>query len=121
VGSTQGNLLYASLCRSCHGDDGRGESALAAQLDPPVRDLTRCNFKYRSTVSGTLPSDDDLLSTLYAGIPGTRKPTFSSTVLLPSLEALVREVKRRCHRFAEEPPGLGIVVKVSGPANRSAF
>lgn len=35
-----GALLYARLCASCHGTDGRGDGPLAATLKRPPSDLT---------------------------------------------------------------------------------
>jgi cytochrome c oxidase cbb3-type subunit 2 len=100
-----GRRLYDNICASCHGADGRGDTTLASQLEVAPHDLTRCNFKYRSTPSGSLPTDRDLLRTLYVGIPGTEMPSFAGLAPLPELRALVTEVKRRCDRFASEEPG----------------
>ncbi len=99
-----GRRLYAALCSSCHGADGRGDTALGRELDPPAADLTACNFKYRSTPSGSLPTDADLLRALYVGLPGTSMPSLADRVSLPALRALVAQVKARCRRFAEERP-----------------
>jgi cytochrome c oxidase cbb3-type subunit 2 len=100
-----GARLYASLCRSCHGHDGGGETALARELSPtPPADLRRCNFKVRSTPSGSLPSDEDLLRTLAIGLPGSSMIGFGALLSDDALRALVLEVKARCVRFAEEKP-----------------
>jgi cytochrome c oxidase cbb3-type subunit 2 len=88
-----------------HGADGRGATPLALELAPRPQDLTRCNFKYRSTPSGTLPTSRDLLRTLYVGIPGTAMPSFARLVPLPELRAIVMEVQRRCDRFTGATAG----------------
>jgi mono/diheme cytochrome c family protein len=100
----QGARLWAGLCRSCHGDAGKGDTELAEHLKPFPADLTRCNFKLRSTPSGSLPLDDDLLRTLYVGLPGSAMPAFAELLPLPALRALVREVRQRCDRFVHERP-----------------
>jgi mono/diheme cytochrome c family protein len=100
----QGARLWSGLCRSCHGDAGKGDTALARDLQPNPADLTRCNFKLRSTPSGSLPVDDDLLRTLYIGLPGSAMPAFAELLPLPALRALVREAKQRCDRFGRELP-----------------
>jgi cytochrome c oxidase cbb3-type subunit 2 len=100
-----GERTYRALCRSCHDDDGGGQTALGRDLDPSPSDLTQCNFKYRSTPSGSLPTDDDLLRTLYVGIPGTAMPSFAQLISMPAMRALSREVKARCDRFGREEPG----------------
>lgn len=94
-----GRSIYDGLCASCHGLDGRGATPLALELTPRPQDLTRCNFKHRSTPSGSLPTDRDLLRTLYVGLPGSAMPAFAALVPLPELRAAVKEVKRRCDRY----------------------
>jgi mono/diheme cytochrome c family protein len=37
---TNGKLMYASYCASCHGVDGRGHGPIAAELKTPPTDLT---------------------------------------------------------------------------------
>jgi cytochrome c oxidase cbb3-type subunit 2 len=97
-----GARLWSSLCASCHGADGKAATDMARDLDPFPADLSRCNFKYRSTPSGSLPLDDDLLRTLHVGLPGSAMPAFAALLPLPALRALVREVKARCDRFEQE-------------------
>src|SRR5436305_11883050 len=66
--------VYNHACAWCHGKDGRGDGPAAFSinkyLSPRPRDFTRGRFKLRSTPSGQLPTDDDLLRTLERGIPG---------------------------------------------------
>ena len=97
-----GRRLYASLCASCHGDDGQAATSLGQDLAPRAADLTRCNFKYRSTSSGALPTDRDLLRVLYVGLPGTAMPSLASVLSLPAMRALALQVKARCDRFSSE-------------------
>src|SRR5438067_10355625 len=66
--------VYDHACASCHGKDGRGDGPAAFSINkyrsPRPRDFTRGRFKLRSTPSGQLPTDDDLLRTVERGIPG---------------------------------------------------
>ena len=100
-----GRRLYAALCSSCHGHDGKAATSLGQDLDPAATDLTRCNFKVRSTPSGSLPTDADLLRVLYVGLPGAAMPSMANTLSLPAMRALVRQIKDRCDRFSSEKPG----------------
>jgi mono/diheme cytochrome c family protein len=65
--------VYDHSCAWCHGKDGRGDGpaafAINKGLSPAPRDFTRGRFKLRSTPSGQLPTDADLLRTLERGIP----------------------------------------------------
>lgn len=122
--ATVGAAMYSALCGACHGEQGQGDTPLAGDLDPPPTDLTRCNFKLRSTRAGRLPTDEDLLRSLYVGLPGSAMPSFGDLLPLPSLRALVQQVKLRCDRFAEEKageplavldaPGAGTAVRARG-------
>src|SRR5438105_14086104 len=66
--------VYNHACAWCHGRDGRGDGPAAFSinkyLSPRPRDFTRGRFELRSTPSGELPTDQDLLRTLERGIPG---------------------------------------------------
>ncbi len=99
-----GARLYAALCASCHGADGRATTPLAADLEVTPADLTRCNFKYRSTPAGSLPRDLDLERTIFVGIPGTAMPSFGALLHAGLLPALAEQVKERCARFGAEEP-----------------
>ena len=48
--------------------DGEGENA--PYIDPKPRDFTLATFKCRSTPTGTLPLDSDLIHTIERGIRG---------------------------------------------------
>ena len=76
-----GKALYEQACAFCHGIGGQGDGPDAFYLGPysapRPRDLTSGEYKFRSTPSGSLPTDDDLLRTLTVGIPGYM-PSFQS-------------------------------------------
>jgi len=69
----QATAVYNHACSWCHGMDGRGDGPAAFSINkyrsPRPRDFTRGRFKFRSTPSGQLPTDDDLLRTVERGIP----------------------------------------------------
>lgn len=47
-----GQELYATFCASCHGSEGRGDGIAAPFCRVPPADLTRAEFKVRSTPTG---------------------------------------------------------------------
>ena len=50
----------SSYCVGCHGANGDGKGPAADMLIVKPRDFTKGIFKFRSTPSGTLPTDEDL-------------------------------------------------------------
>ncbi|MBI4566451.1 MAG: c-type cytochrome [Planctomycetes bacterium] len=72
-----GKDLYASLCATCHGAEGRGDGLAAEYLFPRPRDFTSGVYKFRSTATGEAPTDDDILRTITRGIPGSAMPPFA--------------------------------------------
>jgi len=70
----KGRQIFERSCIWCHGVGGRGDGPVAFYLgrysSPRPRDFVQENFKFRSTASGELPTDQDLYRTVTQGIPG---------------------------------------------------
>jgi len=96
--------LYDRSCASCHGTDGLGHGPAADALNPKPRDFTRGWYKFRSTASGSLPTDDDLYRTIEAGLPGTSMLGWKGILSDAQMRALVAYVKQFSPRFAAEHP-----------------
>lgn len=71
AGEVDGKEVYKKYCAPCHGEEGKGDGPVAKSLLPKPRNFTTGAYKVRSTPSGSLPTDDDILRTIYYGIPGT--------------------------------------------------
>src|SRR3989338_5839677 len=69
-----GRAAYQQSCARCHGDQGRGDGVDAKRFSPLPRDLTLGVYKFRSTASGTPPTDEDLFRTITDGLPGSHMP-----------------------------------------------
>jgi len=69
-----GKPLYTRYCAGCHGDDGDARGENAQWIDPKPRDFTMAVFKCRSTPTGTLPTDEDLLNAMTRGFVTTNMP-----------------------------------------------
>lgn len=67
----QGKVLFESHCAICHGAGGDGRGAEAQRFFTPPANFTSGNFKFRSTPSGSLPTDEDLQRTIRRGLPGS--------------------------------------------------
>ncbi len=104
----EGRIIYEQSCLVCHGEAGLGDGQAgfynAAYSASRPRDLTVGNYKFRSTESGSLPLDQDLLRIVTNGIPGTM-PTFSG--LSPEQRwQVVAYIKTFYAGFQEEMPEL---------------
>lgn len=98
--------LYAKHCAVCHGVDGDGMGPAAPHLFPAARDFGRREFRLVSTANG-VPSEQDLVSTLRRGIPGSGMPSWD-WLPVEDLRGLARHVRalaiegmaRRAHAAA---------------------
>ena len=98
--------VYAHACACCHGATGHGDGPAAVSpgegFAPRPRDFTRGKFKLRSTPSGQLPTDADLLRTIERGIP-RYMPAFTGSTANERRLAM-EAVKRFYPGFARTPP-----------------
>src|SRR5436190_656877 len=73
-----GKMVYTKWCAGCHGDNGAGDGQGARHMIPPPRDFTGAIYQIRSTPSGQLPTDADLLRSIDEGLGGTAMPGWKS-------------------------------------------
>lgn len=108
----EGRIIYERSCLICHGATGKGNGPAAfynsAYSASRPRDFTVGNYKFRSTVSGSLPLDQDLFRTITNGIPGYM-PSFNG--LSPEQRwQVVAYIKTFYSGFQEETPeAIGLV------------
>src|SRR5688572_14817104 len=72
--TTAGKAVYQKWCAGCHGDNGTGDGEGARYMLPAPRDFTGAIYQIRSTASGNLPTDADLMRVIDEGLPGTAMP-----------------------------------------------
>jgi cytochrome c oxidase cbb3-type subunit I/II len=105
----RGHGLYLRYCYGCHGLHGDGNGENASFLDPKPRDFTLGVFKCRSTPTGTLPVDSDLLHTMERGVWTSGMPSWR-----PLSEAnrkeLLAYIKIFSSRWKAEKPGTPIQI-----------
>ena len=102
--ASRGKAVYERFCISCHGENGDGRGYSAQWLDPHPRDFTRAIFKCRSTPSGTLPVDKDLMRTLREGLYHTNMPSWA-VLGDRSMSDVIEYIKTFSPRWKEEGPG----------------
>lgn len=114
----RGKAVYDAHCVECHGAGGKGDGPSASYLTPRPRDFTSGKYKIRTTESGTVPSDDDLLATVRRGLYGTSMPGWDRVLPDHDIADVVQYVKSLSPRFAAAPTPVAIGAGVpSSPAS----
>jgi mono/diheme cytochrome c family protein len=102
----KGKIIYERSCIFCHGVGGKGDGPagwfIGRYSSPHPRNFTAESFKLRSTISGELPTDQDLFRTVTQGIPGYM-PSFNGLTEEERWE-VIAYVKSFNPAFKEEKP-----------------
>ena len=117
-GAAPGRTIYVEECAICHGPAGDGDGMAAPMFQVKPRDFRPGVFKFRSTPTGALPTDTDLVRTIRRGLPGS--------AMVPQdhlTDAEVRDViayfKTFSPRFAAEPPPAPVPIPPAPAASAS--
>jgi cytochrome c oxidase cbb3-type subunit 2 len=113
---SRGRAVYERRCAGCHGARGDGAGPAATFLFPRPRDFTAGVFKFRTTPSGSLPTDGDLYRTVTRGLRWTAMPTGHELADKDRL-AVVAYVKTFSRRWRDETPEPGLPISVPPPAS----
>lgn len=97
----RGQLVYERNCAICHGTLGDGRGMVAMMLRTKPRDFRPGIFKFRSTPTGSPPTDEDLFHTISQGLRGTGMVAQDH---LPETErrAVVEYLKTFSERFQKQ-------------------
>jgi len=88
-----GKKVYFKRCIWCHGIVGEGDGPSADRLFTRPRNFIQGTFKIRSTDSGDLPLDADLLATVRNGLPGSAMPAWGEFLSDAEIAAVIQFVK----------------------------
>lgn len=97
-----GKEVYDRRCVGCHGASGDGNGPAATFFDVRPRNFNIAVFKFRSTPTGSLPTDGDIFRTITRGIRGTAMPTFHMLPLRDRL-SVVQYIKYNLAVDLEDP------------------
>jgi mono/diheme cytochrome c family protein len=105
----EGAQVYTHYCVGCHGENGDGQGPAAPMLIVKPRDFTKGIFKFRSTPSGTLPTDEDLYKIISRGVYRTSMPDWG---LLTERERLgvIQYIKGFYPEWAQRGAGAPIYI-----------
>jgi cytochrome c oxidase cbb3-type subunit 2 len=104
-----GKEVFEEHCIGCHGVKGDGNGPAATFLFPRPRDFTIGAFKFRTTPSGSLPTDGDLFRTVTRGVRWTAMPTWHE---IPDKDrlAVITYIKTFSPRWKEDKPEPALVL-----------
>src|ERR1700721_1766930 len=106
----QGKIVYDKCCVLCHGEQGDGKGHFSEATTPVPRDFRQGTFKWRSTPSGSLPTDADLEKVLITGLYGTSMSSLLTTLSHQKRLDVVAYIKTFSPRFATEKPQPPIII-----------
>ena len=72
----KGKKVYFKRCVWCHGVEGGGDGPSAERLFTRPRNFIQGTFKIRTTDSGELPMESDLIKTVKNGLQGSAMPAW---------------------------------------------
>jgi cytochrome c oxidase cbb3-type subunit I/II len=104
-----GKTVYLRNCAACHGENGNGNGPEAHRLKTKPRDFTTGIYKFRSTRSGSLPTDQDIFRTISQGV---RTTSMLAQLHLSQDErwAVTEYLKTLSERFETEKPSPSIPI-----------
>ena len=108
--------IYEKRCAPCHGGNGEGEGPAADFMVPRPRDFTFGIYKFRSTMRGYTPTDEDLFNTIRYGLPGTAMPAWKQ-LTDEEIKGLVQYIKAFAPEEFEE--GKSEPIQVGTPPEAS--
>jgi mono/diheme cytochrome c family protein len=104
----RGKNVYDAHCVECHGESGRGDGPSAAYLTPHPRDFASAKYKIRSTESGSVPADDDLMQSVRQGLYGTSMPAWARILSDAEIADVVTYIKGLSPQFATAPKPVSV-------------
>src|SRR5882672_7919262 len=99
----RGKSVYDARCVECHGETGRGDGPSAAYLTPRPRDFTSGKYKIRSTETGSVPTDEDLIQSVQQGLYATAMPAWARILSDADIRDVVAYIKTLSPQFTQPP------------------
>jgi len=112
--TTAGHVVYTKWCAGCHGDQGDGKGPGGAYMLPRPRDFTGAVYKIRTTASGQLPTDADLMHAIDEGLPGSAMPAWKARLSETDRKNVMAYIKTFSAFFSDTSQHV-VALKFSSP------
>lgn len=99
----RGKAVYDAHCVECHGAEGKGDGPAAFFLVPRPRDFTTAKYKIRSTETGSIPTDDDVIRSIRQGLYATAMPAWDRILSDAEIRDVVEYMKSLSPQFLTAP------------------
>jgi DMSO reductase family type II enzyme heme b subunit len=122
--TTKGKVVYVKWCAECHGLQGNAEGAAQHYMLPQPRDFTGAVYKVRTTASGNLPTDADLMRAIDQGLPGSAMPEWKTRLSEGERRDVVAYIKTFSAFFSDtsqHPTVLKFISEPSGGTGAEAI
>jgi cytochrome c oxidase cbb3-type subunit 2 len=116
----KGKVVYDKWCAGCHGEKGDGDGDGAREMLPRPRDFTRGVYKIRTTASGEIPTDEDLMHVIAEGMPGTAMPAWKEKLSEQERRDIVAYIKSFSSFFSSPAKPLALGKNPGGGDNAIA-
>lgn len=109
----RGKKIYEIHCLICHGSEGDGRGPLntirrvemsGRVLEIFPRDLAMGVFRFRTTPTGCLPTDNDLMTIISEGIPRSFMAPFKDKLTRDEITTVIEYIKTFSSRWEYEEP-----------------
>jgi cbb3-type cytochrome c oxidase subunit III len=107
--ASRGRTVYEAHCARCHGPNGQGDGPAAALLNPRPRNFTTGNYEIRTTETGSVPTDDDLIRSVRQGLFGSAMPGWDKLLSDSDIRDVVDYIKTLSPRFRTDPPKMVMI------------
>src|SRR4029078_6392606 len=104
----RGKAVYDKHCTECHGVEGKGDAPAESYVAPRPRDFSSGRYKIRSTETGSVPIDDDLVNSVRHGLYGTAMPGWDRILSDADIQDVVAYIKSLSPQFAAPPKTVSV-------------
>ncbi|MBT3299096.1 MAG: c-type cytochrome [Candidatus Marinimicrobia bacterium] len=118
---SKGERIYQSNCSGCHGMSGRGNGPASKVLNPLPRNFTDGKYLFRTTPSGSLPTDENIHKTIRNGVIRTSMPSWEGILNDSDIADVTSYIKTFAKKFTIQTPAPEVELPSTAPEKTDAL